>query len=169
MNKHLRIGLAVALFASAVGCSSTPRPAAVAAGVERVQCDRASASQDELVRSMRVLSVEPLYTHVMTGNTAEDRVNGAKLVVRPPEGVSAEQMTRVLQCHSARVLLGQIASKIPNDPYALPDQWVHIAVRPQDGNFAVILSADTVRENLELYGRANHYADEHMLATDPGL
>jgi len=169
MKKHTKVGLAIGMAAVVVGCAAAPRPAAVAAGVERVQCDRASASQDELVRSIQVISVSPLYSHVMTSNTAEDRVAGAEIIVRPAQGVSAEQLTRALQCHNARVVLGQIASKDPNDPYSLPDQWVNIQVKPQNGNFAVTISADSVHENLAVYGRANHYADEHMVATDPGL
>jgi hypothetical protein len=84
--------------------------------------------------------------------------------------MSSEQMTRVLQCHSARVLLGQVNSNtVPNDPYWLPDTWVNIEVKPENGNFAIALSADSVRENLQVYGRANHYADDHMVAADPGL
>jgi hypothetical protein len=70
-----------------------------------------------------------------SNNNSEERVSGAKLIVRPPAGVSAEQMTRVLQCHGARVLLGRVdSSAIPDDPYWLPDAWVHIDVRPENGN-----------------------------------
>jgi hypothetical protein len=106
----------------------------------------------------------------MTGNTAEERVDGAMLLVRPPQSVSAEQMTRMLQCHSARVLLGQVdRNAIRNDPYWLPDSWVNIKVTPDKGNFAVTLSADTVRDGLVVLGRANHYADDHMVAAEPEL
>ncbi len=162
-------GISVAAAVSA--CASSPPPTARAAGVERMQCDASSAAQDDLVRSTRVLSVEPVYSHVITSNNnSEERVNGAKMVVRPPTGVSSEQMTRILQCHSARVLLGQVNSNtVPNDPYWLPDTWVNIEVKPENGNFAITVSADSVRENLQVYGRANHYADDHMVATDPGL
>jgi len=154
----------------ATACATEPRPSVQAAGVEQMQCDPSSTSKDGLVRSITVLHVQPLYSHVRTANTSEERVNGAKLLVRPPRGVSAEQLTRVLQCHSARVLLGQLPSNaVPNDPYWLPDTWVNIDVKPENGNFAVTVSADTVRDNLQVYGRANHYADEHMVAADPGL
>lgn len=161
---------AAGVFALA-GCSAAPPPTAKAAGVERLQCDTASASQDDLVRSTRVLAVEPLYSHVITSNNnSEERVAGAKLLVRPPHGVTADDFTRVLQCHSARVLLGQLnPATIPNDPYWLADTWVNINVKPENGNFAITISADSVHDNLAVFGRANHYADEHMLATDPGL
>jgi hypothetical protein len=152
-------------------CSSAPPPSAKAAGVERLQCDSASAAQDGLVRSTRVLAVEPLYSHVITSNNnSEERVAGAKLLVRPPNGVTADEFTRVLQCHSARVLLGQVnPDTVANDPYWLPDTWVNINVRPENGNFAITISADSVHDNLQVFGRANHYADDHMVATDPGL
>ncbi len=158
--------LAIATVIGATGCSSDPLPAVRAVGVERMECDASANSQEGLVPSLRVLRVERLYSHVSTGNTSEERVNGAKLLVRPPEGVRADQLARILQCHGARTLLGQMSS-VANDPYFLPDRWVTIDVRPENGNFSVTLSSDTVRDNLQLYGRANQYADEHALATDP--
>jgi hypothetical protein len=165
--------LALSVSSLAAACATTPHPATTAAAVERVQCDSTATTDGavQLMRSVTVLNVEPLYSHVASANNnSEERVNGAKFVIRPPQGVSSEQLTRILQCHSARVVLGQSNSAdIPNDPYWLPDTWVNIAVKPEDGNFAVTLSADSVHDNLEVYGRANRYAHEHMLATDPGL
>jgi hypothetical protein len=102
------------------------------------------------------------------GDNAEERVNGAKLYVAPPNGVSAEQLTRALQCHGARTLLGQIG-RAPNEPYSLPDRWVSIQVQAEPGHFLITLSSDTVHDNLQVYSRANRFADEHALANDPGL
>jgi hypothetical protein len=170
MKSYLLATFAMGALSLASACAGQPRATVQAAGVERMQCDASATSQDSLVRSIAVLHVQPLYSHVRTNNTSEERVNGAKLLVRPPQGVSAEELTRVLQCHSARVLLGQLSgTAVPNDPYWLPDTWVNIDVKSENGNFAVTVSADSVRDNLQVYGRANHYADEHMLATDPGL
>jgi hypothetical protein len=135
-----------------------------------MQCDASSTERDTLVRSMKVLSVEPLYSHIMTGNAAEERVVGAKLLVRPPPGISAEQMTRVLQCHSARILRGQVhRDAVRSDPYGLPDSWVNIQVKAENGNFAVAVSANSVRDNLQVLGQAKQYAAEHMLAAAPEL
>jgi hypothetical protein len=171
MKSSLQGLLALIVLSAASACASTPPPTTKAAGVERMQCDASVTAQDGLVRSTRVLAVEPLYSHVMTSrNNSEERVDGAKLLVRPPKGVSAEELTRILQCHSARILLGQVnRDTVPNDPYWLPDSWVNIDVKPENGNFAITISANSVDENLEVFGRANHYADDHMLATDPGL
>ncbi len=174
MHNYTSGMFAIGAIAAMVGCASgAPPPSAKAAGVERMQCDGSATTQGEveLLRSVKVLKVEPVYSHVPTSNNnAEARVNGAKLLIRPPKGLTAEDMTRILQCHSARVVLGQVsAAAVPNDPYWLPDSWVNIDVKPDDGNFAVTLSAQTIGENLQVLGRAHHYADEHMLATDPGL
>jgi hypothetical protein len=162
--------MSVGFFGSA--CSSNPPPSARAARVERLQCEPGETAQQEeqLIRSTKVLDVKPLYSHVRTSNNnAEERVNGAKLTIRPPQGISAEQMTRLLQCHSARVLLGQVnAPSFGDDPYWLPDTWVAIDVKPEDGNFAVTLSADSVRDNLKVFSRANRYGEQQM-ATQPEL
>jgi hypothetical protein len=170
MQSYLLRTLATGAFSLAAACAAQPRATVQAASVERLQCDSNSTSQDDLVRSIAVLHVQPIYTHMGSNGSTEERVNGATMLVRPPKGVSADQLTRILQCHGARVLLGQLnRSAVPSDPYSLPDKWVNIDVKPENGNFAITLSADTVRDNLEVYGRANHYADGHMLAADPGL
>jgi hypothetical protein len=170
MQHHLLSTLATGALAFGSACESQPRATVRATDMERIQCDSGSTSQDELVRSIAVLHVRPIFTYMRSNTSSEERVNGAKLLVRPPQGVSAEQLTRILQCHGARALLGQInRNSVPNDPYWLPDTWVSIDVKAEDGTFAVTLSADTVRDNVRVYSRANHYADEHMLATEPGL
>jgi hypothetical protein len=154
-------------------CASNPPPAAQAAAVVSMQCDSPATEQDaaQILNSAAVLDVKPVYSHIGTANNgSEERVSGAKLVVRPPAGVTAEQMTRILQCRSARILLGQMASDaVSSDPYWLPDTWVNIDVKPENGNFAITASADTVHDNLALFGRVKRYADQHMLAVDPGL
>ena len=87
-------------------------------------------------------------------------------MIRPPEAVSAERLTRILQCHSARELLGRDDRvKVASDPYWLPGAWVDIRVTPEDGNYAVDLEADTIAKSLQVYSRAVAYADAHPLDT----
>lgn len=154
-------------------CAWFQPPAVRAAEVERVQCDaRGSADRDaELLRSVTVLGVRPFTTFVRTGNNnSEDRVKGARLLLRPPAGVSADTLTRLLQCHSARVLLGRISpTAVPDDPYWLAeaDGWLDIDVRPKDGNYEVTLSTNSIKGGIGILGRANRYADDHMLAGGP--
>lgn len=135
-----------------------------------MQCDgeATSVAATALLRSNDVLRVQPLYSHVLIlPNNAEERVTGAKLLVRPPQGMSADEMTRVLQCHSARVVLQKVnGAEIANDPFWLSDRWVHILVTPENGNFAVTVMADTVHDNIEIFGRASRYASDHMLVAN---
>jgi hypothetical protein len=132
-----------------------------------MQCEAGAPNGDSsLALSATVLRVEPIYSHILAGNNnSEERVRGAKILVRPPPGVGPEQLTRLLQCHGARALLGKAdSSNVPSDPYFLPDAWVTIEVKPEDGNFAIVLSTDSVRENLQLLARARRYGDDHPTA-----
>ena len=61
MKSYLEELLAVGVLSSVSACASTPAPAVRATGVERMQCDASVAAHDDLVRSTRVLAVEPLY------------------------------------------------------------------------------------------------------------
>jgi hypothetical protein len=156
-----------------LGCSSAPPPAVKAAQVEQMQCDESTspAEDAQILSTTQVIRSEPIYSNVPTAyGDIEHRVNGAKLLVRPPEGVSAERMTRILQCHSARQLLGQSdRPELANDPYCLPGSWLEIRVTPEDGNFAVTLEADTIGKSLEVYHRAVAYADAHPLGSQPAI
>jgi hypothetical protein len=142
-------------------------PTTKAARVERLQCEGTNAQNDlRLLQSTTVLKAEPLYSHVVTGkNDSEERVTGAKLLIRPPDDVSAEHLTRILQCHSAKVLLGQVdASQFADDPYVLPDSWVDIDVKPQSGNFLVTLRTDNIPDGLSVLHRATAFAETHRSA-----
>src|SRR5664280_1579825 len=148
----------------AFGCvpASVP-PATQAAQVEHQQCTGTPVAQndEQVLKGTTILKVSPIYGHVHTSyNDYEARVNGATILVQPPEGVAPEQMTRILQCHSARVVLGQIdQAQVTNDPYWLPNSWVEIDVKPQLGSYAITITADSVHNGLEVLARANAYAD----------
>ncbi len=170
--KTYLIGYASIVTMASAACSASPPPAAKAAQTEQLQCvpGQTAEQEDQLVRSTRVLAVQPIYSHVRTSNNdAEERVNGAKLLVRPPPGMTIETMTRFLQCHSARILLGQTSAEaVASDPYWLPDTWMNIQVHPEDGNYAVTLSANSIDDNLKVLNRANRYGAQQM-ATSPEL
>lgn len=145
-----------------VACASSPPPEAKAAEIERLQCDASGSadSDSELLRSVTVLGLRPLYAHMLTRNGSENRINGARLLLRPPNEVSADTLTRLLQCHAAGVLLGRISpAAVPDDPYWLADGWLDIDVRPEDGNYEVTLSADSVEDGIDILRRAHQYAE----------
>ncbi len=157
-------------LASVLACETGVPPATAAASAEHEQCDsRVTApAATQLLQANAVLRIQPLYHHIIVNpNNAEERPSGVKLVLRPPAGVTAEELTRILQCHSARVLLGKVnPAEIPDDPYWLADRWLDIQVTPENGNFAVTVRADSVHDNIEVIGRATRYAHEHMLAIE---
>ncbi len=156
--------MAAAFMLMASACASPPA-AVTAARVERLQCDPGSdeAHLAKLVRGASILGVEARYTPApATKGSLEERIAGATILMRPPEGVSAEQMTRILQCHSARALLGQIGRpELAKDPFSLPNTWVNIAVTPQDGNYAVTLQTDSIADNARIAELAASFAQEH--------
>lgn len=161
--RHWTIVGAASCFA--VGCAANPTPTAKAVQVEQLQCDPSTSPQEDarILETTKVISAERIYSNVPTAyNDIERRVNGAKLLVRPPEGVSPERMTRILQCHSARQLLGQTnLPEVAKDPYSLPGTWLDIRVTPEDGNYAITIEADTIDKSLQVYARAVAYADAH--------
>jgi hypothetical protein len=89
-------------------------------------------------------------------------VFAVRLVVRAPAGVSAEQLARLLRCHGARALLGEVErSQLGDDPYWLPGSWVDIDVKDTGRSFVVTLTGNSVTENLRILRRAEAFATEH--------
>ncbi len=153
---------AVAICCLSAACTPVVTPAAAAAKIEHTQCPGVEHEDIAILHGTTVLRAEPIYTRQPSKSGEEVRVSGVKLLIRPPEGVSVEQLTRTLQCHSARALLGQVdRSQLPDDPYWLPDEWLDISVGSENGNYAVSLRADTVSKNLQVFNRVSAYADAH--------
>jgi hypothetical protein len=101
-------------------------------------------------------SVEPLTSHVQSGNNSETRLLGAKIHVKPLAGLTRELLTRELQCHEARVLLGK-SPPLVDDPYSAAPAWVDIGVDSESNGFAVRVESfdfDTAKAEL---ARANRY------------
>jgi hypothetical protein len=166
MDPVNRSGFAVLVTATllASACGGPP-PAVTADRVERLQCDPGSDETRlvQLFSGSSVLGAEPRYSHVLTmNNNAEERICGAKILMRPPEGMSAEQVTRLLQCHGARAVLGRIdGPELSEDPFWLPDAWVSIEVKPDDGNYAVTTETDRLADNIRLAALAAAFAQAH--------
>jgi hypothetical protein len=164
MNTLSFVVAAAGIACAGTACAERVAPATKAASVEQLQCDHRAPGDDvRLLQGTTVLAAHPLYSHVISGkNSSEDRVTGARLTVRPPDGVSPERLTRVIQCHSARALLGQVdTTAFSNDPYWLPDAWLDIQVVPENGNYDVVLRADNIPDGLEVLHRATAFAESH--------
>jgi hypothetical protein len=84
--------------------------------------------------------------------------------------MDAEQVLRILQCHSARAVLGQVdPSKFPDDPYWLVGAWLAIDLVPEAGNLAVTVEANDIHQNLQVLARARAFeaAHRHVRLTAP--
>lgn len=170
MKDVLLVVAAAGVACSFTACAGKVAPADKAASVEQLQCDgRAPGDDLQMLQNTAVLRASPLYSHVISGkNSTEDRVTGARLLVRPPEDVSPERMTRILQCHSARALLGQVdTSRFADDPYWLPDAWLDIQVTPDNGNYEVVVRADSIPDGLQVLRRATAFAESQRGVHDP--
>lgn len=161
--------LIVGMALLAPACASSPTPPTKAAQAEQLDCGKSTTPQQEarLVEGVSVLRSDPLYVDVNGGRDGlEHRVNGARIVVLPPPAATTEEMTRVLRCHSAEAVLGQVdESRFPNNPYWLAGNWLDIkvvdATGAYAGNYLVLVSADNIDKNLQVLARANAFAKDH--------
>jgi len=159
------IWAAAAAAGLTTGCIFYRSPADRAASTERLQCADSKSPQDDaqVLQSMQVLSVLPKY---MYSGEVVGKVTGARIVIRPPEGVTSDRLTRILQCHGAREFLGHAdPAQLPHDPYFLPDAWVSIDVEAVSGNYVVALESDTITNNLRILRQANEFAASQRAAT----
>ena len=144
-----------------IGCSPGVPPTVRAASVERVLCSDVTSMDGDIavVRDTTVLHVEPTYVVDTCWGTWQ--VSGARMLMSPPQGVSSEQLARVLQCHGARALLRRYDASMVDDPYWSVDGWVDIDATPTAGRLVVTLHADTVPRNIRLLRRAIAFAKRH--------
>jgi hypothetical protein len=103
--------------------------------------------------------VEPLYNSVVGYKTGQfSELTGTALTVRPIPGVTAEWLTRALECHSAKRVAGSIAGVAPNDPFFLPGRMVEIDARSVHGGFRVEVRAAGPAEGHQVLDRAKAFA-----------
>jgi len=126
-----------------------------ASHAERIQCDAATTPEElRVVQTTRVLEVRGKF---MNDGNGVSKVVATRILLRPPEGISVDKMIRILQCHNARSVLGR-AAPLPNDPYSLPNTWLDIDVREEEGNFVAVVGADHTTDNIRLLERAKAFA-----------
>lgn len=103
-------------------------------------------------------SVQPAYSYVQSGpDDHEARLRGARLEIKPLPGFSREALTRSLECHEARVTLGQAAARA-DDPYVLPGAWVDIDVDSKGDGFVVLVRTDQFDDARRVLERARRFA-----------
>jgi hypothetical protein len=104
-----------------------------------------------------VESVEPAYSTVPSGNDRVIRLRGARLHLRPALNVSAEALQRTLECHQARVALGNDPT-IARDPYVLDGAWLDIDVHSGGDGLVALVLADRFDDARAVLDRARSFA-----------
>lgn len=107
---------------------------------------RATAARESdacrFVPAAEVDAVEPLYATVHEHTSAQKRLLGAKLLVRPAPGITAESLDRAVECHVARRV----------------DEPLEIAVKRTAAGFEVDVVAPTIADAREVLARAHAFA-----------
>ena len=99
-----------------------------------------------------IASVRPAYEHV-TGKQPVDRLVGAVVVFRAAQGMSAEWLQRVVDCHIARN--NALGNEVPEMSYCpLVPKGVSARVSPAVGGFAVTISSSDSQTAQEVLRRA---------------
>jgi hypothetical protein len=171
-------GAAVALLgvATTLGCeaSSSPAksPADQAAELVRTRCP---ANADEaalapVLDGSAIESVEPLYNSVVGYKSGQyTELAGSAIKIEALQGVTAEWLTRALECHSAKRVLGSIASTTaPNDPFWLPGRMVEIDAASAHDGFRVEVRAAGPAEGHEVLDRAKAFVQLRDVALRAG-
>lgn len=147
-----------------VACSGVPllvpdtRTAADHAREVQPKCrDFGEAAASQMLAPSSIDAVEPAYSYVNSGPVdREPRLRGARIRIKPLAGFSKETIARNLECHEARVLLGQVPAPT-DDPYVLPDHWLDIDVESEGDGFAVLVRTDEMDTARQLLARAQRY------------
>jgi hypothetical protein len=163
-----RAATIVLLIVVGSGSCGSVRPQTKAAEVEQLQCESSTSDgfDSRLLAGMTVLAVQPIYSYVHTATTGTDKkVAGTKLLIRPPEGIDSPRVLRILQCHSARAVLGHLDhSLVADDPFWLEGAWLDIDLEQEAGNLALRVVADDIPKNLAVLGHARAFASVHPSA-----
>jgi len=81
-----------------------------------------------------ILSVAPLYYTRSQRGSQTQVLYGSILELRPIQGLTSEDLERLLNCHAVRSLLGRAGEPaVPNDPFWAPGHVVHVRVEFDEG------------------------------------
>jgi hypothetical protein len=165
VKKLANLLIAAATSVTVSACTTGPTPLQRAARVARAQCLDPKVARDEprILQETAVVRVQPVTFVSWSARQQGGWALGAtKLYAIPPEGITAEEMARVIQCHSAKALLTDVnPAAFADDPFYLPDTWVDSDVKAEKGLYVVTVSAEKIWQNLVLLRRATAFANAH--------
>jgi hypothetical protein len=117
------------------------------------------ASRNALTPSS-IEGVEPAYSYVSSGPVdRQARLRGVRVHLRPVQALSRESLQRGLECHQARVLLGEI-HEIVDDPYVLPGVWLEIDADSEGDGFVVAVQTNALTSARGVLERARRFASQ---------
>jgi hypothetical protein len=128
--------------------------------MERTRC---GADDDEkavapVLGGSAVQGVQPLYSAVEgSKNGLQAVLRGATVTIAALPGMTAEWLDRALECHSARVMLGEVAGAA-DDPFWLPGSSVDIDVRSAKDGFDAAITGYSSEDARKIFDRANAFA-----------
>ncbi len=156
--------LSLVLGACLVACSGVPflvpdtrTPADRAREIEPKCKDFGEAVVAPMLAPSASDAVEPAYSYVNSGPAdREAHLRGARIRIKPLAGFSKETIARSVECHEARVILGQAQARA-DDPYVLPDHWLDIDVESEGDGFAILVRSDETDTARDLLARAQRF------------
>jgi hypothetical protein len=102
-------------------------------------------------------TVKAAYATVPSGPAErEARLRGARIGLRPTPGMSSEVLTRSIECHQARVALGEVVASA-DDPYVLPGVWLDLDASSARDSFVIVVSADDFDDARQVLERARRF------------
>ncbi len=107
-----------------------------------------------------IARVEPLYTLFHIAGSFQSRAAGARIILRAEPGWTREWIDRNLDCHQARVLLKK-DPPLPNDPYAVPGQWLSIDEESDTHDLVVLIHAETPEVAMQVLANARAFGGGH--------
>jgi hypothetical protein len=124
---------------------------------ERCKEDSGPLAVDALSPSI-IESVEPAYARMHSGGGADKvRLRGANLHMRPTLNMPPAVLQRALECHQARVTLGN-ATELREDPYVLAGSWLDIHVSSTDEGLVAAVVTDSFDDAQRVADRARKFA-----------
>jgi hypothetical protein len=155
------VALAAVLSAAlAAGCEPAKGPADQAAFTDRTRCgpDVTDSAIAPILDGKALQQVEPLYSTFDSDKSGEaSKLRGAKITINALPGVTAEWLDRELECHSARITLGQ-AQATPDDPFWLSGATLDIDVRPAKDGYVIGVAAFSSADARQILDRAQAFA-----------
>jgi hypothetical protein len=167
MNQASGVAFGSALAAAvSLGCQASSEPAKSPADeateMARTRCgpDLDEAALSPVLDGTALRDVQPLYSDAEGSKTgSQSLLRGAVVNLQAVSGLTAEWLDRALECHSAKLVLGQSQQAAgAEDPFWLPGSVVDIDVQSAKDGFRVAVAGTSPAEGQQILARARSFA-----------